>query len=82
MDFVLFICFCKRQLQNYKLKNKIVSGCEFHRFFTFHSVTYSGFSTVCNIEDTFVGLDVSVDSQLFFQQFCSKSSHQKANVIC
>lgn len=47
----------------YKLNNKTVSGCEFHRFVTFHNVTYSGFSRVYETADMFVGLDV--DCQLF-----------------
>lgn len=60
-----FFFFNKRQLKNYKLNNKTVSGCEFHRFFTFHNVTYSGFSTVCETAGVFVVLDANVVCQLF-----------------
>lgn len=50
-----WIFFNKRQLQNYKLNNKTVSGGELHRVFTFHHVTYGGFSRVCAAADMFVG---------------------------
>lgn len=57
-------CFYKRLLQNYKLNNKPVSGCE---FYSFHNVTYSGFSIVCDTADIIVGLDVGADCQ---KEFC------------